>query len=53
MNMEIMKRIKPKGIEVSVFEPELHEDMFFNSCVDSEFDSFKKVDIVLANWMFP
>ena len=46
----IMKRIKAKGIEVIVFEPELNELEFFNSRVESNFEVFKRtVDIILAN----
>ncbi len=46
----IMKRIKGKGIECIVFEPELKEKLFFGSrCVDS-IDEFKKeADIIVTN----
>lgn len=50
----IMKRIKAKGIEVVVYEPDLHEDYFFNSHVAKDVSVFKnKVDIILANRMVP
>lgn len=50
----IMKRIKAKGIDVVVFEPELNEMMFFNSRVEKDFVKFKqRVDIILANRMVP
>ena len=48
----IMKRIKSKGIEVVVYEPELNEINFFNSRVESDLSAFKEgVDIILANRM--
>ena len=48
----IMKRIKAKGIEVVVYEPALTQIDFFNSRVESDFESFKSsVDIILANRM--
>ena len=50
----IMKRIKAKGIEVVVYEPELSEAEFFNSKVERDFGEFKcGVDIILANRMSP
>jgi len=50
----IMKRLKVKGIEVVVYEPELNEVEFFNSRVEKNFDTFKcSVDIILANRMVP
>ena len=49
-----MKRIKAKGIEVVVYEPELDETDFFNSRIETNFLMFKNnVDIILANRMVP
>ena len=48
----IMKRIKAKGIDVVVYEPELRETDFFNSRVENNLSVFKSnVDIILANRM--
>ena len=42
-----MKRIKAKGIEVVVYEPELHEDKFFESRVETDLNAFNKTaDII-------
>ena len=50
----IMKRIKAKGIEVVVYEPELNEVEFFNSLVEKDFGKFKGgVDMILANRIVP
>tara|TARA_B110000977_G_scaffold201732_1_gene298131 strand:- start:11220 stop:12386 length:1167 start_codon:yes stop_codon:yes gene_type:complete len=50
----IMKRLKAKGIEVVVYEPELNQVEFFNSRVERDFGKFKRgVDIILANRMVP
>ena len=50
----IMKRIKAKGIEIVVYEPELNEPVFFNSRVEQDLTVFKRsVDIILTNRMVP
>lgn len=46
----VMKRIKAKGIEVVVYEPNLAADSFYNSRVISDFDEFKEMaDVIVAN----
>ena len=48
----IMKRIKAKGIEVVVFEPELSEQEFFHSRVITDLNEFKKMsDVIVSNRM--
>lgn len=46
----VMKRIKAKGIEVVVYEPTLHENLFYNSVVEKDFSKFKReCDVIIAN----
>ncbi|MEZ9476227.1 nucleotide sugar dehydrogenase [Vibrio splendidus] len=48
----IMKRLKAKGIEVVVFEPELKEKEFFHSLVLTDFEQFKSgCDVIVSNRM--
>lgn len=48
----IMKRLKAKGIEVIIFEPNLTQDDFYNSKVLKDFTEFKRrVDVIVANRM--
>ena len=48
----IMKRLKAKGIEIVIYEPELKEPDFFNSRVETNLCVFKHdVEVILANRM--
>ena len=46
----VMKRVKAKGIEVIVYEPELTEDRFYGSEVVRDLDELKRrSDLIVAN----
>ena len=48
----IMERIRAKGIEVVVYEPELNQIEYLNARVETDLDKFKLgADIILANRM--
>jgi UDPglucose 6-dehydrogenase len=48
----IMKRIKAKGIEVVIFEPELTEAEFFHSKVITDLNEFAAIsDVIVSNRM--
>jgi UDPglucose 6-dehydrogenase len=48
----IMKRLKGKGVEVVVYEPELDVDQWFGSEVTADLAAFKeRADVIVANRM--
>jgi UDPglucose 6-dehydrogenase len=48
----IMKRLKAKGIEVVIYEPELEEDEFFHSKNIRDLSEFKLIsNIIVTNRM--
>jgi len=50
----IMKRLKAKGIEVIVYEPEMLEDSYYGSDVLHDLSALKaRADVIVANRMTP
>jgi UDPglucose 6-dehydrogenase len=46
----VMNRVKAKGVDVVVFEPELNEEEFFGSKVMTNLARFKEIsDVIVAN----
>lgn len=46
----VMKRIKAKGIEIVIYEPNFEGDIFFNSLIIKDLSEFKmKSDIIVTN----
>lgn len=50
----VMKRIKAKGIPVLVYEPAMEQEMFFNSPVIKDLETFKRKScVIIANRRAP
>lgn len=50
----IMKRLKSKGIEVIVYEPEMDQESYYGSDVLHDLDKMKaRADVIVANRMTP
>ena len=50
----IMKRIKAKGVEIIVYEPNLYDDNFYGSVVVKDLDLFKSLSgLIVANRVSP
>lgn len=46
----VMKRLRAKGVEIILYEPELEDDEFFGSEVLRDLDEFKRrADVIVAN----